>query len=105
MGKSFDAIMEVIQKEGKIGDDKAKEIITEHGPITDEEKKQIASAIKMKKALESKEDTKKDKDEKEEDKDEVSMDDYIQALSVLDSDGASEEDKKQAQEIKDKFEG
>ncbi len=98
MGKSFDAIMEIVQKEGKIDDDKAKEIIAEHGPLSDEEKKQVASAIKMKKALEGKEEDKKSGDE-------VSMDDYIQALSVLDSEGASEEDKKKAEEIKAKFEG
>jgi hypothetical protein len=98
MGKSFDAIMEVIQKEGKVDDDKAKAIITEHGPLSDDEKKQVASAIRMKKALEGKDDEKKDKEE-------VSMDDYIEALSVLDSEGASEEDKKKAEEIKAKFEG
>jgi hypothetical protein len=98
MGKSFDAIMEIVQKEGKIDDDKAKEIIAEHGPLSDDEKKQVASAIKMKKALEGKDEGKKDADE-------VSMDDYIRALSVLDSEGASEEEKKKAEEIKAKFEG
>ena len=32
------------------------------------------------------------------------MDDYLQALSVLDSEGATEEEKKKAQAVKDKFE-
>jgi hypothetical protein len=34
----------------------------------------------------------------------LSLDDYLQALSVLDTDGASKEDKDKAQKVKDKFE-
>ena len=95
MSKAFDEIMKVIQEKGEIPDEKAKEIIKEHGALSDDEKKQIAAAIKMKKAL---------SDEGGKDIGDVSMEDYINALSVLDSDAATEEDKKKAQAIKDKFE-
>ena len=117
MSKSFDAIMKVIEETGEIPDEKAKTIITENGPLEADEKKQIAAAIKMRKQLQASAATKKKDDKeggdkpdaaaKEGDKkadDEVTMDDYLQALSVLDSEGATEEEKKKAQAVKDKFE-
>ena len=94
MTKAFDEIMKVVEEEGQIADEKAKAIIAEHGKLTDEEKKQIASAIKMKRSLSKPDD----------DIGEVSMEAYMQALSVLDSDDASADEKKKAQAIKDKFE-
>nr|MBN1228682.1 hypothetical protein [Anaerolineae bacterium] len=103
MSKSFDAIMKIIEETGSIPDEKAKAIIDANGPLEGDERKQIASAIKMKRALESKEGEPGKADESS--ADEVSMDDYLQALSVLDSDEASGEEKKKAQQIKDKFEG
>ncbi|NDJ54693.1 MAG: hypothetical protein GYB68_16620 [Chloroflexi bacterium] len=99
MSKTFDELMKVLDEKGKIEDEVAKKIIEEHGALSDEEKKQLASAIKMKKALtESKDDADKKDDG------EVGMDDYLAALSVMDSDDASEEDKKKAKEAIEKFE-
>ncbi len=101
MSKTFDELMKILNDQGEIPDEKAKAIIAEHGPLSEEEKKQLAAAIKMKKAL-----TKKD-DQKKEDKPgdgEVSMDDYIQALSVLDSEAATAEEKEKAKKVIDKFE-
>lgn len=120
MSKSFDALMKILEQKGSIPDEDAKAAIKENGPLSEEEKKQVAAAIKMKKAL-TKSDDKKDekKDDKADDKDkkddkpadkdkkepeEVTLDDYLQALSVLDTDGASKEDKEKAQKVKDKFE-
>ena len=106
MSKSFDEIMKVIEETGDIPDEKAKTIIEEHGPLTADEKKQIGSAIKMRKQLKQEAEKKKDGDKPDEKKDdEVTMDDYLQALSVLDSEGATAEEKKQAQAVKEKFEG
>jgi hypothetical protein len=117
MSKSFDELMNVLEHKGSIPDEDAVKIIKEHGPLTEDEKKQVAAAIKMKKAL-TKSDDKKDakKDDTDKDKkegkpvenaktdDEVTMDDYLNALSVLDSEAASKEDKDKARAAKDKFE-
>ena len=94
MTKAFDEIMKIIEDEGQIADEKAKAIIAEHGELEADEKKQIASAIKMKKSLSKPDD----------DIGEVSMEDYMQALSVLDSDDATDEERQKAQAVKDKFE-
>ena len=119
MGKAFDELMKLLDEKGEIPDAEAKKIIEEHGVLSDEEKKQMAAAIKMKKALTEKKDDKKpeakdggkaDADKKDDKKsdddvpDEVSMEDYIQALSILDSEDASAEEKAQAEKIKEKFE-
>ena len=106
MSKTFDELMKVLEKKGVIPDEDALATIKEHGPLTDEEKKQVAAAIKMKKALTKSDDKKDDKDKKDEKKDdgEITLDDYLQALSVLDSDEATKEDKDKAQKAKDKFE-
>jgi hypothetical protein len=96
MTKAFDEIMKIIGEKGEIPDEKAKEIITEHGALTADEKKEVAAAIRMKKALTGKEQPTSG--------DEITLEDYMAALSVLDSDGASEEDRKKAQQVKDKFE-
>jgi hypothetical protein len=119
MSKSFDALMKILEQKGAIPDEDAAKVLKENGPLTDEEKKQVAAAIKMKKALTKSDDKKDDKDKdakKEEKKDdkpadkdkkageEVTLDDYLQALSVLDSDDSSKEDKEKAQKAKDKFE-
>jgi hypothetical protein len=126
MTQTYDEMMKVLEEKGTIAEEDGAKLIKEHGPLTDEEKKNLAAAIKMKKALtkpadakpaepardgekpdEKKEEKKDEKpaEEKKEESDEVSMDDYLQALSVLDSDGASKEDKEKAQKAKDKFEG
>lgn|SRR5574341_1043935 len=112
MTKTFDELMKLLDEKGSIPDEDAKKLIKEHGDLADDEKKQLAAAIKMKKALtadkkdEKKEDEKKDGDQKDEKKDggEVTMDDYLQALSVLDSEEASADDKKKAEQVKAKFE-
>lgn len=113
MSKAFDELMKVLEAKGTIPDEEAAKIIKDHGPLTDEEKKQVAAAIKMKKALTKSDDKKDEKtkdktDDKAADKDgkgdEVTLDDYLQALSVLDSDAASKEDKDKAHRIKDRFE-
>jgi hypothetical protein len=116
MSKTFDELMKVLEEKGEIPDDTAKKLIEEHGALSDEEKKQLAAAIKMKKALTKDKDEEKDKADKKEEKgdedkdkekkddDEVSMDDYLKALSVLDSDDASEDEKKKARQVKEKFE-
>jgi hypothetical protein len=103
MSKSFDEIMKVIEEEGGIPDEKAKAIITEHGQLSAAEKKQVASAIRMNKALKGKKD--EGDSAESDDADEVSMEDYLQALGTLDSEDASAEEKKEAQAIIDKFEG
>ncbi len=117
MSKTFDELMKVLDEKGEIPDEVAEKTIKEHGPLSDDEKKQLAAAIKMKKALtkgddkgkddkEKKDDKagKDDKDKKDDDKAEVSMDDYLKALSVLDSEEASKEEKEKAQKAKDAFE-
>ncbi len=130
MSKTYDALMKLLDEKGSIPDGDAAKLIKEHGPLDEEEKKKIAAAIKMAKVLgksgekekseektsEEKEKAKtageKDKDEdkgKDEKKDkpsddDVTMDDYLLALSVLDSEAASKEDKEKAQKAKDKFE-
>ena len=103
MSKTFDELMKVLEQKGAIPDEDALKTIKEHGPLSDEEKKQVAAAIKMKKALTTKSDDKKDDKDKKDDG-EVTLDDYLQAHSVLDSDAASKEDKDKAQKAKDKFE-
>ena len=116
MTKTFDEMMKILEEKGTIAEDEGTKLIKEHGALTDEEKKDLAAAIKMKKALtkdgEKKEEEKKDGDKKEDkpaeaskESDEVSMDDYLQALSILDSEDASKDDKEKAQKIKEKFEG
>jgi len=111
MTKTFDEMMKILEEKGTIAEDEGTKLIKEHGALTDEEKKDLAAAIKMKKAL-TKDGEKKDGDKKEDkpaeaskESDEVSMDDYLQALSILDSEDASKEDKEKAQKIKEKFEG
>ncbi len=104
MSKTYDELMKLLEDKGEIPDEEAKKIIKEHGALEDEEKKQVAAAIKMKKAL-TKDDKKDgDKDKKDGDSDEVTMDDYLKALSDVDSEDASEEDKKKAKAIIEKFE-
>lgn len=114
MSKTYDEIMKVLEEKGAIADADAEKLIKEHGALSEEEKKNVAAAIKMKKALSSGDDKGKEKDKAKDDKpkddkgkadaDEVSMDDYLKALSVLDSDDASKEDKEKAKKAKDKFE-
>lgn len=122
MSKTYDAMMKLLDEKGSIPDDEAAKLIKEHGPLDDEEKKMIAAAIKMARVLNKTND--KDSEKASADKDkksggedkgkdekndmppdtEVTMDDYLVALSVLDSDEASKEDKEKAQKMKDKFE-
>ena len=108
MSKSFDELLKVLDAKGDIPTADAEKIIKEHGALTEEEKHQVAAAIKMKKALTKPDEKDKDKkDDKKEDKgksDEVTLDDYMQALSTMDSADSSKEDKDKAQKIKDKFE-
>lgn len=105
MSKTYDELMKILEEKGEIPDEEAKKIIKEHGALEEEEKKKVAAAIKMKKAL-TKSDDKKDgdKDKKDGESDEVTMDDYLKALSDVDSEDASEEDKKKAKAIIEKFE-
>jgi hypothetical protein len=106
MTKTFDELMKMLEDKGAIPDDEATRLIKEHGPLTDDEKKDLAAAIKMKKAL-TPGGEKKDKEEgekKAEATEEVSMDDYLNALSVLDSEAASQEEKAKAQKVKEQFE-
>lgn len=106
MSKTFDELLKVLETKGDIPTADAEKIIKEHGALSEEEKHQVAAAIKMKKAL-TKADDKDKKDEKKDDKgkgEEVTLDDYMQALSTLDAAEASKEDKDKAQKIKDKFE-
>lgn len=130
MSKTFDELMKVLEDKGTVPEEEATKIIKEHGALSDEEKHQVAAAIRMKKSLsaaiahdldkpkekpaeEKKEADKKDgdtkpADKKEDDKkkesEEVTLEDYMSALSVMDSEDASKEDKEKAQKIKDKFE-
>ncbi len=108
MTKTFDELMKVLDEKGEIPDETAKALITEHGALNDDEKKQMAAAIKMKKALTKPAEKKDEKpDDPKDDKaaaEEVSMDDYLQALSVMDAEGTTEDEKKQAKAIIEKFE-
>jgi hypothetical protein len=121
MTQTYDEMMKILEEKGSIAEEDGAKLIKEHGPLTDEEKKNLAAAIKMKKALTKPAEVKKEEakdgdkpdekkeekpaDKKKEETDEISMDDYLQALSVLDSEDASKEDKEKAQKAKDKFEG
>ncbi len=126
MTKTFDEMMKVLEEKGAISEEDGKKLIEAHGPLTDDEKKDLAAAIKMKRALskpaagvaegekqDDKPDSKPAEGEKQDEKpaaapaapaEEVSMDDYLQALSVLDSEAATKEDKEKAEKIKAKFE-
>ena len=115
MSKTFDALMKILDQKGSIPDEDAVKAIKDNGPLSEDEKKQVAAAIKMKKALTKSDDKKDNKDkntdkkddmaaEKEKKADDIAFDDYLQALSVLDSDAAGKEDKGKAQKVKDKFE-
>jgi hypothetical protein len=111
MTKTYDEMMKLLDEKKSIPDDEAARLIQEHGPLDDEEKKKIAAAIKMAKALGKSEDKAEDRDKdhkekKDEPSDaEITMDDYLVALSILDADAASKEDREKAQKVKDKFEG
>ncbi len=106
MSRTFDELMKVLEEKGEIPDEQARAIIAEHGPLSDEEKKQIAAAIRMKKALTAKSAPSPAAAPQPagEQAAEVSMDDYLQALSILDSSEASEEEKQQARRIVERFE-
>jgi hypothetical protein len=118
MTKTYDELIKLLDEKGSIPDEDAARLIKEHGPLEDEEKKKIASAIKMAKALRPSDDKDKgqagkgeesgkdigDKKEEASGDGEVTMDDYLLALSILDSDEASKEEKEKAQKAKDKFE-
>jgi hypothetical protein len=108
MTKTFDELMKVLEEKGTLSEEDGKKIIAEHGALTEDEKKDLAAAIKMRKALASQA-AEKDGDKRPEGADsdkkaEVSMDEYLQALSVLDSDSASAEDKEKAKKTKEQFE-
>ncbi len=68
----------------------------------------MAAAIKMKKALtkpaEKKDEKSGDKQDEKAAAEEVSMDDYLQALSVMDAEGTTEDEKKRAKTVIEKFE-
>jgi hypothetical protein len=126
MSKTYDAMMKLLDEKGSIPDDEAARLIKENGPLDEEERKKVAAAIKMAKALSKSDDKDKasknvaegkgeqpageNKNEARDEKkdkpsgDDLTMDDYLRALSVLDSDEASKEDKERAQKVKDKFE-
>lgn len=116
MTRTFDELMKLLDEKGSLSDEDGKKIIDEHGPLSDDEKKNLAAAIKMRKALtkEAPKDTPPADGEKPEAAaakpaeaardEEVTMDAYLQALSVLDSDSATAEDKAAAQKAKEKFE-
>jgi hypothetical protein len=102
MTKTFDELMKILEEKGTISEEEGANLIKEHGALTDEEKKNLAAALRMKRALSK--DAPKPADGTPATDEEVSMDDYLQALSVLDSEAASAEDKANAQTIKEKFE-
>jgi len=106
MSKTFDELMKVLDVKGDIPKEDAEKLIKEHGALSEDEKHQLAAAIKVKKALTKGSDADKTVDKKDGDKakDEVTLDDYMQALSVIDSAEASKEDMEKAQKAKDKFE-
>ncbi len=107
MSRTFDELMKVLEEKGEIPDEQARAIIAEHGPLSDDEKKQIAAAIRMKKALTGQGTAQPSAAETSklgEEAAEVSIDDYLQALSVLDSSDSSEEEKQQARRIVERFE-
>jgi len=100
MSKSFDEIMKVLESKGEVPEEDAKKILAEHGALADDEKKQLAAAIRMKKALKGD----KPGDGAKAEGGEVTMDDYLQALSTLDSTDASKEEKEKAEKVREKFE-
>ncbi|HEC22131.1 MAG TPA: hypothetical protein ENI95_04345 [Chloroflexi bacterium] len=124
MTRTFDELMKRLEEKGKVSDEEAAKLISELGPLTDEEKKKLAQAYKEKAATKKeagKEGGEKEKPAKPEEKEaaeggkekepekddeigEVTMDEYLQALSTLDSTDVSEEEKAKARKIKEKFE-
>lgn len=108
MSRTFDELMKVLEEKGEIPDEQARAIIAEHGPLSEDEKKQIAAAIRMKKALTGQKTAQPSAAEASKptsgEAEEVSMDDYLHALSVLDSSDSSEEEKQQARRIVERFE-
>lgn len=103
MTKTFDEIVNVLEEDGAISDERAQALIEAHGPMTSDEKKQIAVMLRMKSALRSLEPDRSESEAVDEPA-AVTLEDYIQALSVLDSSDASEHEKQEAQRVKDAYE-
>jgi hypothetical protein len=103
MTKTFDEIANVLDEDGTISDERAQALIDAHGPMTSDEKKQLAVMLRMKSALRPPEPG-QDESEVVGEPAAVTLEDYIQALSVLDSSDASEHEKQEAQRVKDAYE-
>jgi hypothetical protein len=103
MTKTFDEIVNVLNEDGAISDERAQALIDAHGPMTPEEKKQIAVMMRMKSALRPRAPDQAEAGAADEPTT-VTLEDYIQALSVLDSSDASELEKQEAQRVKDTYE-
>lgn len=103
MTKTFDEIMKVLDEDGTISDGQAQALIDTHGPITPEEKRKIAAALRMQSASGP-----RVPDEGESEAGEapaaVTFEDYLLALSVLDSSDTTELEKQDAQRVKDAYE-
>jgi hypothetical protein len=103
MTKTFDEIVNILDKDGAISDERAQALIDAHGPMTSDEKKQIAVMLRMKSALRPPEPAQGESEMVDEPA-AVTLEDYIQALSVLDSSDASEHEKQEARRVKDAYE-
>jgi hypothetical protein len=89
MSEAFDKLKELLAKEGTLSSDDIEKAISEHGVLTEEERVWLESE---KHRLErSKQET-------------VTMDQYLEALKVLDSAEEGSDEYKKAEEIVDKYE-
>jgi hypothetical protein len=108
MSKSFDELLKLLEEKKTLSREDVEKVTKEHGDLSDEEKTKLAARAKeLEKEAKEKEE-KKEEEKKEEKKDakgeEVSMDEYLQALSVMDSDDESEEAKAKAKKVIEAFE-
>jgi len=89
MSESFDKLKEFLTKNETLSDDEIKQVTDEHGDLTDEERVWIES--ERHRLARAKDET-------------ITMDQYLEALKVLDSAAEGSDEYKKADEIVTKYE-
>ncbi len=90
MSETFDKLKAVLAQKKTLTNDEVEKMVAEHGEMTDEEKIELeAQKLEAEKANKS---------------EEVTLDDYLAALKVLDSAEEGSEDYKQAEAKVEKYE-
>lgn len=90
MSQTFDKLKELLAKQNTLSDDDIEKMVSEHGAMTDEERVTL-EAEKLEAEKKNKGDT-------------ITMDQYLEALKVLDSAEEGSEEYKKAEALVDKYE-